>query len=228
MRDISVEIIVTLITVGGVIFTAVFKVVELVVKNYLDKKRNLVTKSIPKENPLQHPLFSKISYWIERKIYLLDFGDDDRDYIYRSIIAIKFIVVSDKTKEFVKNRSLDNVSKNEFSNEIFKMISDAVGTYNNLIRRDFENRFDKGYEIYEVTMNHPIKGFNHKHEPIMEFLEMMVTEVCESDIYCSNSEKLEIILDTLQAALGVTYSNLEQTYKGMNGSLEQLLSYGRK
>lgn len=192
MRDIDVEIIVTLITVGGVIFTAVFKVVELVVKNYLDRKRSLVTKNISKEDIFQHQLFSRISYWIERKICFLDFGNDDRNYIYRSIATIKFIVVSDKAKDFVKNR------------------------------------FIKGYEIYEITMNHPIKGFNHKHETVIGFIEKMVTEVCESDIYCSNSEKFEIILDTFQAALGVTYPSLEQTYKNMNGSLEQLLSYGRK
>lgn len=229
MGNMSTAVVIALITTGGVVFTALFKLVEWRYKYYLDKKISKSIKMIEKDVLLEHQLFSRIKYWIERKINHLEFGDSERNYIYRNIATVVFVTFSEKTQDFIKNHtSLDSMSKNEFTNQVFILITDIISTYNQGIRGNFDSKFVEGIAIYEKTMNDHEKGFNKRNEQTVQFIERMVKEVCESDIYCNNTEKFEIILDTFQAGLGVTYPSLENTYRGMNGCLSELFKYGKK
>lgn len=171
-----------------------------------------------------HSFFTKCESWSKYKVNELYFGDDVRNRLFRAIISTKIEVMRGKAELAIGNKDALDMSKKAFETYVFRFIMDSRSETQNKIRERIMEMYPKhGQEIYELVMNHEMKGFNAFNQITDNYTERLVHIICESDMYESNYEKGEMILDALKAALGAAFPHIEAAFKGFNGELDDIL-----
>ena len=175
-------------------------------------------------------LFSKSEYWTNYTIKRLGFEQGDRNWIYETIMRVKILTISRKTKEFLQENDLLELSNAKFENLVFKLVSDIVETYNNETKEEFKKYFGKvkGEKIFNLVMNKESTkcsqsvGFNVWHAPTISYLEKSIADHCAA-YYPNNVEKMETILDEFKCATAAAHTHLFKTFANFNGELDHLL-----
>ena len=122
-----------------------------------------------------------------------------------------------------------NMSKKAFEAYVFRLIMESRKETQEKIRERIVEMYPTcGIDIYELVMNHEQKGFNAFNQITDNYTERLVQIICESDMYESNYEKGEMILDALKAALGAAFPHIEASFKGFNGELDEILCKKKK
>ena len=175
-------------------------------------------------------LFSKSEYWVNYTIKRLGFEQGDRNWIYETIMRVKILTISRKTKEFLQENDLLELSNAKFENLVFKLVSDIVESYNNETKEEFKKYFGKvkGEKIFNLVMNKESTkcsqsvGFNVWHAPTISYLEKSIADHCAA-YYPNNVEKMETILDEFKCATAAAHTHLFKTFANFNGELDHLL-----
>ena len=212
-----------------IVFTCIVTILILAlatkyVIDVVDKFRSMMRKKKMQAGDIKHhSFFSKCESWSKYKVNELHFGDDVRNKLFRAIISTKIQVMSEKAMNVLDNDAIEDMGKQCFQNFIFKLITDMhVETERQIRLRIIEMYPAHGSEIHELIMNHRTKGFNAFNQITDNYTERLVQIICESDIYCDNLEKYEMILDAFKSALGAAFPHIETTFKGFNGDLDEM------
>lgn len=171
-----------------------------------------------------HSFFSKCESWSKYKINELYFGDDTRNRLFRAIVGAKIDVMAEHAKELVNSEGVRDLSKQCFRTRVFKVITDThTGTQEEILRRIRSMYPEHSNEIYELVINHKIKGFNAFNQITDNYTERLVHIICDSDMYDDNYEKLEMILDAFKSSLGAVFPHIESAFNGFNGELDHAI-----
>jgi len=225
--EVLVAIIGGTATLTTVIVTGIFKLLE-------NRKKKVEEAS--KREPMtqiklfEKDLFSKSEYWISYTIKRLGFEQGDRNWIYETIMKCKIEAVSKKSKKFIEDNDLLEMSNIKFENSIFSLISEIVDEYNSTIKEDFQKYFgnSKGERIYSLVMDkQPTKesqsvGFNVWHAATITYMEKSIKDHCDA-YYPNNVEKMSVILDEFRTAINAAHTHLYKMFANFNGELDYLL-----
>jgi len=214
-------------TVTTTIVAGIFKLLE-------NRKRRL--EESEKGEPLtqiklfEKDLFSKSEYWVNYTMKRLGFEQGDRNWLYETIMKYKIETIAKKSKEFIEQNDLNQMSSVKFENGIFALISEIIEKYNSAIQTEFKNHFgkNKGEKIFSLVMDkQPTKesqsiGFNVWHATTITYMEKSIKDHCDA-YYPTNVEKMAVILDEFKTAISSAHAHLFKTFSNFNGELDYLL-----
>jgi hypothetical protein len=184
------------------------------------RRRNRVNTDILNN----HSFFSKCDSWSKYKINELYFGDEVRNRLFRTIVGAKIEVMAAHAKDLVNSDGIGGLSKQCFRTKVFKTITEIhTSTQDEIILRLRSMYPDHYNEIYELVINHKVKGFNAFNQITDNYTERLVHIICESDMYDDNYEKLEMILDAFKSSLGAVFPHIESAFNGFNGELDHAI-----
>jgi len=225
--EVLVTIIGGTVTVTTAVVAGIFKLLE---------NRRKKTDEASKKEPItqiklfEKDLFSKSEYWVNYTIKRLGFEQGDRNWIYETIMRCKIETIAKKSKEFLEQNNLLDMSNIKFENAIFALISEIIEEYNTLIKEEFKEYFgkSKGEKIFVLVMDkQPTKesqsvGFNVWHAPTVTYMEKSIKDHCDA-YYPNNVEKMSVVLDEFKTAISATHAHLYKTFENFNGELDYLL-----
>ena len=189
------------------------KTISTIIKNKRKETHRML------EQLKTHPLFNQINHW-NYKIEHFNFGDVERNKIYRSILRIKNDVVKEKSQELI-NIPVEDLEKDVFSQKVLENLDDIITIYNRKIKEKF------GDKLYDFIMNGE-RGYNQWNDTTVIYNREMCTAICDSDFYGDNLEKLYSILTVYQTATDAALVNVERTFRGFNGNLDALIKTSKK
>lgn len=164
-----------------------------------------------------HPLFFTADHLLNHKIVMMNFGDTHRNEIFRTLLRVKIAKICCNSKALVENPNIMTLPKSGFKALIYTNFTDIIDSYNIILRNKF------GTEIYDLVMQEPIKGFNAWHEPVVVYTKTLVDDICDSDLYNTNAERLYAIFNAYHSAIDAALVSAEKTFHGYNGDLSTLL-----
>ena len=225
--EVLIAIIGGTVTVTTAIVTGIFKLLEnRKKKNEENSKRDPITQL----SLFEKELFSKYEYWINYTIKRLGFEVGDRNWIYETIMRCKIESIVKKSREFLENNNLLELSNIKFENSVFALISEIIEEYNLMIKKEFKEYFgkNKGEKIFSLIMDkQPTKesqsmGFNVWHEPTITYMEKAIKDHCDA-FYPNNVEKMSVVLDEFKTGISSTHAHLFKTFGNFNGELDCLI-----
>lgn len=225
--EVLVAIIGGTVTVTTAIVAGTFKFLE---------NRKKKAEEASKREPMtqiklfEKDLFSKSEYMINYTIKHLGFESGDRNWIYETIMRNKIGTIVHKSKEFIEQNDLMDISDNKFENSVFTLISEIIDEYNSAIKEDFKEYFgkNKGEKIFSLVMDkQPTKesqsvGFNTWHAPTVTYMEKSIKDHCDA-YYPNNIERMSVVLDIFRTAISSAHAHLYKMFANFNGELDYLL-----
>jgi len=166
---------------------------------------------------LNHPLFFTSSHVINHKVNMMNFGDDNRNKIFRTLMEIKIKSICHQSKTIISDSNLKTMSKLDFKALVFSSFSNTLDEYNTEIKERFSD------DIYGLVMQHSTKGFNAWNEPVVVYTKNLIEDICDSDLYRDNIDKSCAILTAYHSAIDATIVNIEKTFHGFNGELDDMI-----
>lgn len=225
--EVLIAIIGGTVTVTTAIVTGIFKLLEFRKKKAEDSKK---VEPLTQMKLFEKDLFSKSEYWVNYTMKRLGFEQGDRNLLYETIMRCKIETIAKKSKEFIEQNDLNQMSSVKFENGIFALISEIIEEYNSAIQTEFRNHFgkNKGDKIFSLVMDkQPTKesqsvGFNVWHATTITYMEKSIKDHCDA-YYPNNVEKMAVILDEFKTAISSAHAHLFKTFSNFNGELDYLL-----
>jgi len=214
-------------TVTTTIVAGIFKLLEFRKKKAEDSEKR---EPLTQIKLFEKDLFSKSEYWVNYTMKRLGFEQGDRNWLYETIMKCKIETIAKKSKEFIEQNDLNQMSNIKFENCVFALISEIIEEYNSAIKIEFRNHFgkNKGEKIFALVMDkQPTKesqsmGFNVWHATTITYMEKSIKDHCDA-YYPTNVEKMTVILDEFKTAISSAYAHLFKTFSNFNGELDYLL-----
>lgn len=169
---------------------------------------------ITKSDLLNNPLFFTMSHTINHRVKMMQYGDEKRNKLFRGMLEIMLNNICSSCKEMI-SLNLHELSAVDFRTRIYNEFSNIL--YKN--NHDIKERF--GDIIFKLVMQNPERGFNIWHEPVSIFTNNLILDICESNIYHNNYERLDAILNVYHSMIDATLINIEKTFKSYNGELDE-------
>jgi len=220
-------VILILIVIWSLQKVGIMPLILTSIKSKVDLKRKQMHLQKDSMDFQNHTLFPEIKVWLRRKLKHLDFGDEERNFIFRDVILKRKLHSIYKhgitpTKDV---KSLNELSVTEFTIQVKQAVDDIIEEYNKNIVSDLQLRYGdaKGTKVFNLVMHTPIRGFNVHHESIVEFLLSLINSICISSMYDSNTERYWAILNVYSAAVTSTFIDVEKTFHLFNGELTNLI-----
>lgn len=178
------------------------------------KQRAMIVKASDLNH---HPLFFTMTHLINHRVKMMNFGDDERNKIFRTLLEVQIKSVCKHSKKIIDENDITAIDKVTFKSLIFKAFADSIDAYN----LEMKERF--GADVYGIVMQHSTKGYNNWHEPVLVYTSNLVDDICDSDLYNTNVEKMYAIFNAYNSAIDATLVNVEKTFHGFNGELNEIL-----
>lgn len=147
-----------------------------------------------------------------------DFGDKDRNDIFRSIISIHINSVKKNIDKLVDTYDIDELDENKFVRVITGMISDIVNDVNSGIKDKF------GKEIFDLVMMEPGRGVRTWSKNIDKNTWRLIDEFCTVNYIKYNHQRLLFILTAISTSLNIVFNGMEARFKDFNGELTELIN----
>jgi len=220
-------IIMGLLILGGIINNYIKDIINVIrnIKKFLAKIFNKTnTKSthptLPnsKENiiiDVKNIMIMDMSE-IKLKFHSLNFGDAKRNRIFELIMYTKINATQKHVIELVKNNDIENISKEEFANLIFKMLHKISNEI------DMRLKVELGEEIYNVVIDSP-RGMRVWEKQNVEGNIKNIKNFCKLNYLYFNSLRLNLIVSALSVSLMVTFNSMEKRFFNFNGELSEIL-----
>jgi len=164
-----------------------------------------------------HSLFFTMNHLVNHKVKMMNFGDGNRNKIFRTLLELKIKSICNHSKQLIEENDLTNMDKLDFKSLVFKNFTSIIDDYNN----QFKERF--GEDLYGLILQHSEKGFNNWHENVVVYTHNLVDDICDSELYADNIERMYAIFNSYHSAIDATLVNVEKTFHSFNGELDALL-----
>lgn len=189
-----------------------------IVKGWFFKKKRVTFDDLK-----AHAFFGKCDMWLKYKINEMYFGDKERDRLFRIILGLKIKVMSEKCAQAIVPE-IKSMNKHCFTNHVFKFHADMHAETQMQIQAKLAETYGaKSEDIYALVVTHKTKGFNAFNQMTDAYTECLIQIICDSEIYSTNIEKYDMILDAYKSALGAAFPHIETSFKGFNGELNCLV-----
>ena len=153
-----------------------------------------------------------MNYWKETRIPHGKFG---RNYYHnkwaRKLLIHKYNCAKENSLNIIKHRNVDKLSGNALLIHIIDIITNTI----------------KEYEEKSLNDGVPqlfIDKFNKWHTKTVDMVLNCVNNICESNYYHSNYEKIYAIFNIFISAFEVTLVDAEKTLKTINGELDKYIT----
>ncbi len=200
---------------------------RLIPGKILQKFNSLTSKRRKRNKIKKHPLFKESDFYLT-KINDFDFGDKDRDFIFKTIIRLKIKSIIEITGCIIKTllfkKFIQKLTPEAIASCLLKEIQKIVSDYNEKIKFAFINKYQEyGEAIFNLVMNDKKKGFNTYHDDSVKSIQTILTIIKESELFDCNYERVILFLDSIFISLKRAVFDIERMYKLFNGELDILL-----
>jgi hypothetical protein len=170
-----------------------------------------------------HYLFINLELY-RQKVKSLNFGDSNKDFIFKCILNNKIESTKENLLDFVEKKNLYKFDNKCLSISLIKLIDKIIEQYEGNIFNEIKSKYnDKKYsEIYELVMDSD-KGFNHYHRKNIGTLYKQIDKLSYSSYLDDNYEKISMFFDMIDVAMQSALLDVEITFKGFNGDFNKLV-----
>lgn len=159
------------------------------------------------------------------------FGDDLRDYLFRTILIQKINSIHDIALQMSKNHDIKNMTKHQVEAFLKDSTREMVDLYNIRISKKYWERFgNKGNDVFEMVMNrvcssdsHAV-GFNRWHKPTIDRIIKIIEYISYADIFDNNFERIYMFYFELIAGMSSALFDAEKTFNSFNGELQLMVN----
>jgi hypothetical protein len=190
------------------------------IKNNKDKVFSFImSRSFnPKENLLNHDLFSLINRVKNIAIYEIEFEYDEvKTFVFRDFVKIKINSIDKFTKEFIEKGKFDKLTKAEFDKKVSDLITDIISSYNKGAHSHFIS-----HGMTKEQADHVINIFNKWHSDTVKAVYSRTDSVISSAYYRSNYMKVVAILEIFAIAVELTISDGVKSFNELNGYFKKI------
>jgi hypothetical protein len=203
-------------------------IISLGVKHFVEIVTGIksLIKKDKKEKPAfslgSHSVFTQLNYWSQHKINTLQFGNPQRNVIFRSIMSTKLSIMGDMLNTIIKEiNDKPDMVKDEFKSMSVCNFSKGIRQFDMIMKEQH------GKEIFNLVIDGD-KGYNHWEENLMIYTRTMTDSICDSDIYNNNIERGIAMLSVYQAVVDTIITVVENTFHSFNGDLDKILDKEKK
>jgi len=161
----------------------------------------------------------------KNKIKSLSFNDENKDFIFKTILQCKIVAIEDKLKRFLDRKDIYKLCTKDLSVELIRLTDDIIQEYDLNIRKKIKERYlTKDYNaIYELVMNSE-SGFNNHHSKNVQTIYMYIGKISNSILYLDdNYEKISMYFDMVDMAIQTALLDVETVFKAFNGRFSKLM-----
>jgi hypothetical protein len=218
--------IVSVLLVAVLLFFAIKYLLDIISGGRKLFARPRTHNKLSLEDLFHHELFSKSENWHEMMINSIFFGDEDRNFIFRTIIKSRISAITNKLRIFLSNNNdINTFDSHNFANRMFNILAEIINVSDQEVQNAImEMHPDTGHSIYCLVMEDKDKGFKQWHNSTISYLEQMINDISHSNIYYDNYSKLYVILDLYKSSIDVTIPHMEKAFNCFNGELTILLT----
>lgn len=187
---------------------------------FLSRNKNIVKRRVTINNKvdlINHPLFGKLEHFLDHEIRMLNFGDPQRNKLFRMILCKQLEEYNINLYHLATHSSLERLTSAELRTIIFECYNNIVNGYNGKLKESL------GAELFSLIMDNEVKGYNAWHEPVLQMVQSGIEDVLDSDLFHNNYEKVYFVLDRYKNSLKAIKMNVENTYRNFNGDLDKVL-----
>jgi len=210
-----------LLTFAYLVTKNIFKNKTLSEKILKIKRKNI--KSFDK-NLDYHDLFVYILRYKEKVTYF-NFGDDNKNYIFKTILTCKLEAIESNLKIFLKDKDYEKFKPECLALSLMTITTSSIAEY----ERNIKERLNAKYPtkntklIYNYVMESP-QGFNTYHKNNIEYLMLTIDKISNSKLLDNNYERMSWYMDTVGIAVQIAVLDAERTFVEFNGNFHKLLS----
>lgn len=212
--QVFIVLLIILLVFGG--WRGIKPLIKLFKRDHTTTTKRIV--NITSKNDLvNHPIFGKMEHFLDHEIRMLNFGDAQRNKLFRIILEKQIEEYSMSLYYLATHTMLEKLTEAELRNLVFDKYNGIVNNYNSKIKDAI------GTELFELIMNNETKGYNAWHEPVLQMVQSGIEDVLDSDMYHNNYEKVYFVLDRYKNSLKAIKMNVENAYRNFNGDLDKVL-----
>lgn len=186
-------------------------VIAKLIDLFSNRKKKDRKKQINPKDILNHPYFDFISYCLNIRIRQLDFGTDFKNNVFHDLLYIRYKIFNDNLKEYVTQYISSDIPSNIFKTKITFILYDSI----NECEAEWRN-------LGIPDIDYIINKFSRWHSITVEFIQKYTQKTLESQIYDSDIERLNAILDLYTTAFEVTLLDVESGLRRINGRFRNL------
>jgi hypothetical protein len=181
-------------------------------KNYEMIKK---TKNDIIEDVMNHQIMTDMKE-IKLNYDTLDFGDAERNRIFKLIINTQIDINIKYIKKMVNDNDIDNLKKNEFKTKIFNMLYDISFD----IDRELKQKL--GDDVFDLVINSK-KGFKAWSRINTDITWNNIKDFFNLNYIKYNHLIFNFILTTLSTSITITFNGIENRFSDFNGDLTKLI-----
>ena len=169
-------------------------------------------------------LFIKEKHY-KRIISIQHYGDDDRNFIFRTLLDKKVDAILQIAKELATLKNINKVNLEEFKLYLVQSPNKIVMKYNKDILDSYCEKYGVcfGPQLFKLIMDDPNTGFNQLHETIVNQCEIYGEKLCTIKALRTNSERADLMIEQYNTAAYQSIIDTEDHYQIYNGRLTKLL-----
>jgi len=174
-----------------------------------------------------HPLFANVEFY-KRKISNLQFNDDDKTYLFKTLLYnkldISLILINNLIGELSSDSDSDNLRV-----LMFKVVNDIIDKYEKVTKDAYIKQYGEmaGKELFLYILYSP-KGFNSYHDRNVSHIFDLIDVINESKIFDNPYERMYLYMHEINNALRYAVFDAEIVFKNFNGRINEIISKNKK
>jgi len=183
-----------------------------------------IIRRVSERDLLTHDLFLNLELYKE-SIKQLDFGDTDRNYIFKTILISKMDTIKETTETFIKTKHINKWDTKCLAKALLKLSNSIMVDYDRKILTELSSKYEHlDYaKIFEIVMNGE-HGFNVYHSSNIRYLINTIEIISSSNVPDNNIERVILYIETLDTIAKNAIFDAEKMFKNLNGNLSILLN----
>lgn len=176
---------------------------------------------ISNDNPSKHPFFLQKTLF-SLQIDKIDFEDRHKNWLFKTLLRIKFKISFKIISEFVKGKVWKNQNRFELQATLLFLLKNIVEAYENEIRQAYLKKYPKnGNKLMEIVY-WSNKGFRKYHYRNVDNIQQNISKIFIVESF-NNSEIINSFILQIWVALDTAINDCVVAFENLNGDLHSEL-----
>jgi len=162
-------------------------------------------------------IFSTISE-LRNKLLYLNFGDKNRNKIFKLIITIQLDTISQCIRNSISDINIDNLTDSEFKRLLFDTNTKIVE------KSHLRYKTELGEKLYDFIIMDTMKGMMAWTKLNDDRSLLLIEKICDDNNLKTNHQKMSTILLSMDTSICIIFNGYERRFHGLNGELSKILN----
>jgi len=173
---------------------------------------------ISNDNPSKHPFFLQ-KVLLDLQIDRIDFDDKHKNWLFKTLLKIKFKISFDLIYEFVKNNAWKNLKRHELQATLLLLVKNIIDRYEIEIKQAYTIKFgNQGNRLFQIVY-YSEKGFKKYHRRNVENIQQNISKMFLVESF-NNNEIVNSFILQIWVALDTAMNDCVAAFRNLNGDLK--------